>query len=129
MGIPDRLKEVRAARHLNQTAFGALGGVSKTTQKNYESGLHKPSFEYLEALAAAGVDVVYLLTGDTDPRKLPERESDMLRVWRGLSPEHQDDAYRLMEAWREKDVGSGQSKTIRQGKGNEVQMKIRPAEK
>lgn len=116
MGIGERLRELREQKHLNQEGFGALGGVSIKTQNRYEMGGRKPTFDYLEALAAAGVDVVYLLTGDTDPRKLPERENEMLRLWRGLSSEHQDDAFRLMEAWREKDARSGRSKTIRPAK-------------
>jgi transcriptional regulator with XRE-family HTH domain len=129
MGIGERLRELREAKHLNQEAFGALGGVSIKTQNRYEMGGRKPTFDYLEALAAAGVDVVYLLTGDTDPRKLPERENEMLRAWRAMSTEHQDDAFRLMEAWRQKDSESGRSKTMREGKGNEVKTNIRPATK
>lgn len=125
MGIGERLRELREQKHLNQEAFGALGGVSIKTQNRYEMGGRKPGFDYLEALAAAGVDVVYLLTGDTDPRKLPERESEMLRLWRGLSPDHQEDAYRLMEGWRERDIKAGKSKTIKENERNTVKTNIR----
>jgi transcriptional regulator with XRE-family HTH domain len=117
---------VREAKHLNQEGFAAIAGVSKTTQNNYETGKRKPTFDYLEALAAAGVDVVYLLTGDTDPRKLPEREAEMLRAWRAMSAEHQDAAFRLMEAWRQEDVQAGRSKTIREGKGDTADKTIHP---
>jgi transcriptional regulator with XRE-family HTH domain len=58
-----RLVEERKKRKLNQTKFGALGGVSKGAQINYESGERSPDVDYLAGLAAAGVDVAYLLTG------------------------------------------------------------------
>lgn len=118
MSVSDRIREAREAKHLTQEGFGMLAGVSKNTQNNYETGKRKPTVDYLEALAAAGVDVVYLLTGESDPRKLPPREQEMLRVWRGLSAEHQDDAFRLMEAWRERDVVAGRSQTIKEGERN-----------
>lgn len=59
----DRLIEERKKRKLNQTKFGALGGVGKGAQINYESGERSPDVEYLSALASAGVDVAYILTG------------------------------------------------------------------
>lgn len=113
VSISERLKEVRAAKRLNQTAFGALGGVSKTTQKNYESGLHKPSFEYLEALAAAGVDVYYLLTGRRDPDRLTGDQQTVLRIYNSLNEDSQYRAIGLLEALAATEVDKGQHKRIR----------------
>ncbi|KAF1021870.1 MAG: hypothetical protein GAK30_01559 [Paracidovorax wautersii] len=59
----DRLVEERKRLGLNQSDFGALGGVKKHAQLNYESGLRNPDSSYLEAIALHGVDVGYLLTG------------------------------------------------------------------
>lgn len=69
----ERLKEVRKHLKLNQGAFGALAGVSAETQLNYEKGSRKPDSSYLEAVAAHGVDVAYLLTGlrSLDPCAAP----------------------------------------------------------
>jgi len=89
MNIENRLKEVRQEKALNQTAFGALGGVSKTTQKNYEAGKHKPSFEYLEGLAKAGVDVYFLLTGHRDPKLLTDDQRRLVDMYAGLSEDRQ----------------------------------------
>ena len=59
----ERLREERKRLGLNQTDFSAFAGVSTETQSNYERGSRKPDSEYLEAIAAHGVDVGYLLTG------------------------------------------------------------------
>ncbi|WP_295548791.1 helix-turn-helix domain-containing protein [uncultured Pseudacidovorax sp.] len=64
--MPDfcsRLIEERKRLGLNQAAFGALGGVTKDSQLNYEKGTRRPDSEYLEALAMHDVDVAYVLTG------------------------------------------------------------------
>ncbi|WP_294368236.1 helix-turn-helix transcriptional regulator [Pseudacidovorax sp.] len=64
--MPDfcsRLIEERKRLGLNQAAFGALGGVTKDSQLNYEKGTRRPDSEYLEALAMHDVDVSYVLTG------------------------------------------------------------------
>jgi len=59
----DRLREERQRFGLNQTAMGELGGVTKKTQMLYESSTRAPDAEYLAAIAAAGADVLYILTG------------------------------------------------------------------
>lgn len=59
----ERLKAERKRIGLNQANLGAVGGVSKGAQLNYESGERSPSAEYLQAIAGAGIDVGYLLTG------------------------------------------------------------------
>lgn len=63
MNFGTRLSEERKRMSLNQTEFGRIGGVTKTSQINYESGERKPNVDYLQAISAAGVDVQYILTG------------------------------------------------------------------
>lgn len=48
---------------MSQREFGALGGVLKLAQMNYEKGVRVPSAEYLYSLSLHGVDTQYLLTG------------------------------------------------------------------
>jgi transcriptional regulator with XRE-family HTH domain len=62
--IGARLKEERERLKLNQDEFAALGGVKRKTQFNYESGERSPDAAYLSALAAHGVDLQYILTGE-----------------------------------------------------------------
>ena len=59
----ERLREERQRLGISQTAFAELAGVQKRAQINYESGERSPDAAYLAAIAAEGVDVLYLLTG------------------------------------------------------------------
>lgn len=63
MNISDRLREERERLGLNQVEFGSIGGVKKLAQINYEKGERHPDSAYLAAIAAAGADVLYILTG------------------------------------------------------------------
>lgn len=65
----DRLREERLKLGLNQSKFGAVGGVSTVTQGNYESGKRNPDLAYLASIAAIGADVQYIITGE---RKTPD---------------------------------------------------------
>ncbi|HFF8537491.1 TPA: helix-turn-helix domain-containing protein [Raoultella ornithinolytica] len=62
-----RLKEERARKGLNQTDFAALAGGSRGAQAAYERDEKIPGGSYLAALAAAGVDILYVLTGQRSP--------------------------------------------------------------
>jgi len=117
MGLPERLKEVREGKRLNQEAFGALGGVSLKTQNRYESGGRKPTFEYLEALAAAGVDVIYLLTGRRDPKLLTEDERKLLRAFNDMGDEGRSALLGSLLAGQADRAKDGKSKTVRQRAG------------
>ncbi|MBI1626022.1 XRE family transcriptional regulator [Comamonas suwonensis] len=61
--FPSRLREERERLGLNQEALAEAGGVKKLAQHKYEKGENSPTVAYLQAVAAAGVDVVYALTG------------------------------------------------------------------
>jgi|GEM_PF-897723 len=61
--IGGRLREERERLGLSQTAFGALAGVQKQTQVNYEADKRRPDGDYLAAIAAKDVDVQYVITG------------------------------------------------------------------
>lgn len=63
MNLSSRLSEERKRIGLNQTEFGKIAGVTKTSQGNYESGERSPNADYLQAISAMGVDVQYVLTG------------------------------------------------------------------
>ncbi|MFT4191658.1 MAG: helix-turn-helix transcriptional regulator [Comamonas sp.] len=64
MSIGERLKEERERLGLSQEKFGALGGVLKRAQINYEKDERHPDSAYLSAIAAAGADVLFVLTGE-----------------------------------------------------------------
>ncbi len=63
MNFGARLAEERKRIGLNQKDFAEIGGVTKTSQVNYESGERSPNVDYLQAITSAGVDVQYIITG------------------------------------------------------------------
>lgn len=63
MSLGDRLREVRKEMGLSQTELAEIGGVMRNSQGFYERGTRPPDAGYLEKIAAAGADVVYILTG------------------------------------------------------------------
>lgn len=86
----DRLREERQRLGLNQTEFAELAGVLKGAQVNYEAGKRAPDSNYMTAIAAAGADVLYILTGDRDappPLVLTAEEKTMLDYFREASKE------------------------------------------
>jgi transcriptional regulator with XRE-family HTH domain len=62
-----RLREVRQHSGLSQAEFGAIGGVKKRAQINYENDARQPDGKYLDALALAGYDISYIITGTPNP--------------------------------------------------------------
>ncbi len=61
--IGARLREERQRLGLSQPAFAALGGAGKHSQINYEANRRSPDAAFLAALAAHGVDILYVVTG------------------------------------------------------------------
>lgn len=48
---------------LSQSHLAEICGVTMRSQRNYEKGERQPDAAYLAAIAAAGADVLYILTG------------------------------------------------------------------
>lgn len=63
MTFGKRMREERNKLGLNQTDFGALGGLTKNTIIDYEKDIALPNTKFLLAIAAIGADVGYILTG------------------------------------------------------------------
>lgn len=86
-GIGDRLREERDRLGLSQAAFGELGGVKANAQGNYEKGDRSPDAAYLAAVAAHGVDVLYVVTGERTPEaadSITAAEAKVLECYRAL---------------------------------------------
>lgn len=78
----ERLREERERLGFNQTALGAVGGVQKQAQLKYEKGERSPDTAYLEAIAKAGADVQYIVTGVRSATVLSTDEEELLRLFR-----------------------------------------------
>lgn len=97
-GIGVRLREERERLGLSQRVFGEIGGVEPNAQGKYESGDRTPKADYLAAVAARGVDVLYVLTGSHTPapiENLSAVEEWVLGSYRTLVKEDQDAILRL----------------------------------
>jgi len=67
MSFGNRLREERQRLAQTQTALGEIGGVRVQAQRLYEQDKRKPDSDYLAAVADAGVDVLYVITGKRIP--------------------------------------------------------------
>ncbi|MBV1788729.1 helix-turn-helix domain-containing protein [Marinobacterium sp. D7] len=76
----DRLKEERIRLGKSQEAFGAIGGVARNAQHNYEKGARQPDIGYLAAIAAAGADIQYIITGIRSEISYPTPSSAELQL-------------------------------------------------
>lgn len=71
-----RLRSERERLGYSQEAFAALAEASRPTQFNYESNKRAPDSNYLIAVAAAGADVLYILTGQRGTQPAPALKPD-----------------------------------------------------
>lgn len=97
-GIGSRLRRERERLGLSQRSFGEIGGVEANAQGKYESGDRAPKADYLAAIAAKGVDVLFVLTGVATPvlvDNLSNAEEKVLGSYRTLLKEDQDAIRRL----------------------------------
>jgi transcriptional regulator with XRE-family HTH domain len=82
--IGENLKQERLRLNLNQEQFAELGGVRKRAQISYEQGERVPDADYLSGVAAAGVDVQFVLTGKLSTSALSDEENELISGYRGL---------------------------------------------
>lgn len=102
MTISVRLKEERARLKLSQTELGAVGGVGKTTQINYEKGVGSPDATYLAAVAQSGVDVLYVVTGERKPTLTDSISADaaeLLKAYEHVGPDDRQVLLRMASAF------------------------------
>jgi transcriptional regulator with XRE-family HTH domain len=114
-GIGYRLRKERERLGLSQRAFGEIGGVEANAQGKYESGDRAPKADYLAAVAAKGVDVLYVLTGKPTPMSvdnLSVAEEKVLGSYRVLNREDQDAIRRLTTTMAELSASYANSKEL-----------------
>ena len=92
MGISERLQEERKDLGLTQEAMTGKLGATKRSVINWEGGAALPGAEVLAGYAAAGADVLYILTGQRSQpvppaQELPRQEQEWLALYRNSSEE------------------------------------------
>lgn len=83
--IGKRLKQERKRLNLTQGQLGAIGGVEVNAQGHYESGQRIPRADYLCRIAAVGVDINHVVTGEGISRVAPASSSNSIH-YRGGEP-------------------------------------------
>ncbi|MGN0920246.1 MAG: helix-turn-helix domain-containing protein [Cellvibrio sp.] len=87
MHIFERIREERERLGFTQDAFGAIGGVSRRAQSNYESGERSPDLNYLAAIERVGVDVLFVITGKRAEATISGEEELLLKGFRQMDAE------------------------------------------
>lgn len=89
--FPERLKEVRKKKKINQAALSKHLNYGYTAIANYESGRNEPSFDVLIKLAEYfDVSVGYLVGCEDEPYKaigMNAEEKEVLQQYTKLSEE------------------------------------------
>ncbi|MDR6711745.1 transcriptional regulator with XRE-family HTH domain [Pseudomonas hunanensis] len=98
-GFGARLREERERLGLTQRVFGDIGGVEPNAQGKYESGERTPRVDYLAAVAAKGVDALYVISGQRTPAPLDSLTCDedrLLGAFRALPANDQAALWHLV---------------------------------
>lgn len=96
MSIGERLKEERLRLGFNQADFAALASTTKKSQIEYEKGATFPNAAYLAAVAQAGTDVQFVVTGIRSAVALMPDERLMLDRYRQSPQPLRDAALRVL---------------------------------
>lgn len=97
MGFGARLAEERKRLGLKQAEFASLVGTDVPKQSLYENDRRELRADYLSRLAAAKVDVVYVLTAKrSEGAWLGEDASQLLSAYLALPEDLQDAVLRLV---------------------------------
>lgn len=87
---------------MRQAEFSALVGIDVPKQSLYENDKRELRGDYLAKLAAADVDIVYVLTGRRNEGQwLGQGASELLSAYLSLPPEMQDALDLFVRALRE----------------------------
>jgi transcriptional regulator with XRE-family HTH domain len=111
------IRDERKRIQKTQEEFAALGGVTVQTQRSYEAGRSAPSSQYLNRLAAAGVDVYYIISPTDDERRavmLNPDEVGLIDGYRALTEEHRRLIRQTVFAWGVQAVEQGTHPRVRQ---------------
>ena len=97
MGFGARLAEERKRLGLKQAEFASLVGTDVPKQSLYENDRRELRADYLSRLAAAKVDVVYVLTAKrSEGAWLGQEASQLLSAYLGLPADLQEAVLRLV---------------------------------
>lgn len=109
--IAERLRTERKRLGMSQEEMGIAGGITRNTQSNYEKGVRSPDADYLAAVAAIGVDVQYVITGQRSglAASLASDEAALLDNYRHSSDEGRASMRTVSSALAKSPVSDGEA--------------------
>lgn len=97
MNVHSRLEEERRRIRLDRDQMASAGGVALRTYANYVAGGRAPDSNFLAGVAAAGADVLYILTGQRCPQaEANSAEPEVVEAWSKLTAHQQGLVLALM---------------------------------
>jgi transcriptional regulator with XRE-family HTH domain len=105
MPIGERLREERERLGLTQPNFASIASTTKQTLFSWESGKTAPDGFQMARLSEAGVDVLYVLTGQRDRPVLTAEEQTLLSYYRRATSERRDAALGAL-------IGASQAQSV-----------------
>lgn len=112
VALGQRIRRVRLEKGLNQKDFAKLGGVSITSQQQYELAKTPPTVEYLYRLGDTGIDVVELLTGRSTEGAPDYCESQVLDLYWSLSDREREAIMAMLVVLAGRSVDLGHADTM-----------------
>jgi transcriptional regulator with XRE-family HTH domain len=82
--IGERLKEERLRAGFTQVSLAQAVGVAQSTQTAYETNRRTPDAKYLAALAEAGLDIGYVVSGKVADACMDPEERQVVALFRKL---------------------------------------------
>jgi len=92
MTIGDRLRFERVSQEMSQHRLAMIGGVKVNAQHLYEKSGRLPRADYLSLVAAAGLDVFYIVTGMRSPEQTRQLADDERTLLGSLRRVHERDS-------------------------------------
>lgn len=131
--LGNRLREERDRVGMTQPVFAEAAGAKKRTLIDWEKGVSSPTATQLEALAAIGVDVLYVLTGRRAPSAnglavsepgpvghLTLPELGLIKGWRQLDAKGRQAVLAMMEALTQGAPGQTFNAPVQNAAGRDV---------
>lgn len=133
--LGNRLREERDRVGMTQPVFAEAAGAKKRTLIDWEKGVSSPTATQLEALAAIGVDVLYVLTGRRAPAAnglavsepgpaghLTLPELGLIKGWRQLDAKGRQAVLAMMEALTQGAPGQPTGAAVQTVAGRDVKQ-------
>lgn len=120
--VGERLREQRKALGFSQEEFAARAGVSRRPYLDWEANRTAPTAVQLAALAYAGADVRYIVTGERDyapPEPLKAEERVLLDLYRQAAGSDKAAALRVLAGGGTRDA-IGVAGGIKQRAGRDI---------